>query len=172
MRKKIFFIAVLISIVAIVVCASLAYAAPPSTPANKLVGFGLVGYMDSTVDRSYETRIVITNPNTVSTLNIDMVRIYNAGGDKVYEEEFFEDIFSSGNVTTLQPHEMVGARLSLLTGGVNDPPTSYTVEILWSGGKNALPLMGKISQYYTTTWADGQITEAVGELAMENMAAK
>jgi hypothetical protein len=169
--KRILLVAVLISIVAGVIFAGLAYAAPSSTTSTKLVGLGLVGYSDSTVDRGYETRIVITNPNTVSTINIDRVRIYNTGGDIVYEEDFFLNIFGSEEVTTLPPHKMVGARLSLWTGGENNAPQSYTVEIFWSGGRNVLPLMGKISQYYTTTWEDGQITEAIGELAMENMAA-
>jgi len=172
MKRKIFLLAVLISIVAGVIFAGLAYAAPSSTTSTKLVGLGLVGYTDSTVDRGYETRIVITNPNTVSTLNIDMVRIYNAGGDKVYEEDSFLSIFGPEEVTTLQPHKMVGARLSLWTGGENNAPQSYTVEIFWSGGRNVLPLMGKISQYYTTTYSDGNVTEAIGEVAMENMAAK
>jgi len=42
--KRILLVAVLISIVAGVIFAGLAYAAPSSTTSTKLVGLGLVGY--------------------------------------------------------------------------------------------------------------------------------
>jgi len=181
MKRKIFLVAALIAIVVAGVIAGIAYAAPPSAnvSSTKLVGTGIVGYSDlPTLDTRNETRILITNPNTVDTINLGMVRIYDRDGVKKYEGPFLR-MFVRGSrldspveVTTLQPHQMELMRLSLWTGGVNDAPEAYTVEIFWSGGKSVLPLMGTISQYATTTYSDGNVTEAVGEVAMENMAGK
>jgi hypothetical protein len=181
LKRKIFLVATLIAIVVAGVMAGIAYAAPPSAPVstNKLVGIGLVGYSDlPALDMRYETRVLITNPNTVDTINLDMVRIYDRDGVKVSEGPFLRMFVRGGmlgtyeEVTTLQPHQMELMRLSLWTGGLNDAPEAYTVEIFWSGGKSVLPLMGTISQYATTTYSDGNVTEAIGEVAMENMAGK
>jgi hypothetical protein len=182
MKKKIFLVAALLSIVAGIVFAGLAYAAPPSAPVStsKLVGIGLVGYgVIDGQDTRWETRVVITNPNTVDTLNIDMVRIYDRDGVKKYEGPFLR-MFLIGSqltppypeITTLQPHQMEIMRLSLWTGGVDDPTEVYTVEIFWSGGKNVLPLIGTVSQWVVTTQSSTNKTTAIGEVNMENMPAK
>lgn len=181
MKRKIFLVAALIAIVVAGVIAGIAYAAPPSAnvSSTKLVGIGIVGYSDlTTLDTRNETRILITNPNTVDTINLDMVRIYDRDGNQTWEGPF-RRMFIRGIrleepvvVTTLQPHQMELMRLSLWVLDVDDWPEAYTVEIFWSGGKSVLPLMGTISQYATTTYSDGRMTEAIGEVAMENMAGK
>lgn len=181
MKRKILLVATVVSVLAATIFGGLVYAAPASAPPapNKLVGFGVVGCGGLDPQTRWETRLLITNPNTLDTINLNMVRIYDRDGVKQYEGPFLR-MFLLGEqltppypeVTTLQPHQMELMRLSQWTGGVDDAPQTYTVEIFWSGKWSVLPLMGTVSKHVTNTYGDGRVTLAIGDVSMENMKGK
>ena len=114
---------------------------------QKLVGVGNLGiFYNSDHDTLVYSRCLITNPDCVGEVTNICIRIISDNGTE-YTGKLLSPLTSPQEVTALAPHQSgVVDLVSCIFPELTDPyqlqSAAYTVEVSWTGTKNALPLIG------------------------------